>query len=212
MPVRTDRGRVVVYRKVWGWPLRSPRNLAVTVIVAVVFGVGIALFAAAVGATSATRPAVGAAASTPVPTATSSPATSDTSSTSGPAAPSSTPSAPSRTVTPPAPETAATGTDRATIVAREFMTRWVNHLPGMSSDQWVAQLTPYVVPEFVVLLESVDPTNIPATAVTGDPIVTAESSSVVEVDVPTNGGVVHLVLLAQPDQTWLVRSYDLAAS
>jgi hypothetical protein len=89
------------------------------------------------------------------------------------------------------------------------MARWVNHPAGMTSTEWAGQLTPFVVPEFVVELESVDPANIPATRVVGPPTVTAASPTIVEVDVPTDGGVLHLVVLAQPGRTWLVRSYDL---
>src|SRR2546430_11721460 len=43
MPVRTDRGRAVIYRRIWGWPLRSPRRLALAAVVAAVAGLGIAL-------------------------------------------------------------------------------------------------------------------------------------------------------------------------
>src|SRR5699024_5037019 len=33
MPIRTNRGRAAVYRRLWGAPMRSPRHLAVTVVV-----------------------------------------------------------------------------------------------------------------------------------------------------------------------------------
>ncbi len=36
MPVRTRRGRAAVYRKFWGWPLRSITHLAITSIVMVI--------------------------------------------------------------------------------------------------------------------------------------------------------------------------------
>ena len=32
MPIRTNRGRAAVYRRLWGWPLRSPRHLVVALI------------------------------------------------------------------------------------------------------------------------------------------------------------------------------------
>src|ERR1700742_4373259 len=43
MPIRTNRGRAAVYRKLWGWPMRSPRHLVVLLVVvgAVVLTVGI---------------------------------------------------------------------------------------------------------------------------------------------------------------------------
>ena len=33
MPIRTNRGRVAVYRKLWGWPMRSPQHLIATALV-----------------------------------------------------------------------------------------------------------------------------------------------------------------------------------
>ena len=36
MPIRTNRGRAAVYRRLWGWPLRSPRHLAASIIIFVV--------------------------------------------------------------------------------------------------------------------------------------------------------------------------------
>ena len=33
MPIRTNRGRAAVYRRLWGWPLRSPRHLIGLVVV-----------------------------------------------------------------------------------------------------------------------------------------------------------------------------------
>ena len=41
MPIRTHRGRAAVYRKFWGWPVRSPAHLTGTVLAAVVIAVGV---------------------------------------------------------------------------------------------------------------------------------------------------------------------------
>lgn len=41
MPIRTNRGRAAVYRRVWGWPLRSPRHLAATLGVVAVLAAGL---------------------------------------------------------------------------------------------------------------------------------------------------------------------------
>src|SRR5882757_9213623 len=45
MPIRTNRGRAAVYRRLWGWPLRSPKHLASALIVlaVLVIGLGVAL-------------------------------------------------------------------------------------------------------------------------------------------------------------------------
>lgn len=99
----------------------------------------------------------------------------------------------------------------AAQTARAFTTYWVTHPPGMTGQQWAAQLAPFVVPEYLATLQSVDPSTIPATAVTGDPTIRTASAAVTEATVPTNAGALHLVLLTQPDGTWRVRSYDQAA-
>lgn len=216
MPVRTARGRAAVYRKVWGWPLRSPRHLVATVAALAVLGTGVAAAAAAVRPEPA-RPAAGPGSSSAPTWSTPTTTTSPTSSAST-VEPSSTPADPgpsADSTTAPAapvqPSHVPDATEQALVVAREFMARWVNHPAGMTSQQWAAQLAQYVIPEYRVVLESVDPANIPATRVTGAPVPTTATASVVEADVPTDGGVVHLVVLLQPDRTWLVRSYDLAS-
>src|SRR3979411_1474232 len=45
MPIRTNRGRAAVYRRLWGWPLRSPKHLVTTLIVlaVVITALGIVL-------------------------------------------------------------------------------------------------------------------------------------------------------------------------
>jgi hypothetical protein len=184
--------------------------VATTAVAVAVVGGGLTAAVAAVqpdpapmaAATSTTRPAD----TTLVPITTTS-VPEMTSTTTTWATTSSTPPVTSSPSTPSTTE--VDGTAQAVIVAREFMARWVTHPTGMTSKEWVTQLTPFVIPEFVVELESVDPANIPATRVTGMLAVTAESPSIVEVNVPTDGGVLHLVVLAQPDGTWRVRSYDL---
>jgi hypothetical protein len=52
MPIRTNRGRAAVYRKLWAWPLRSPRHLAMAAFALAVLA--IALCSAAVPAVVAT--------------------------------------------------------------------------------------------------------------------------------------------------------------
>jgi len=40
LPIRTHRGRAAVYRMFWGWPVRSPKHLAATVLALVVITIG----------------------------------------------------------------------------------------------------------------------------------------------------------------------------
>ena len=41
MPIRTHRGRTAVYRRFWGWPVRSPKHLAGTLLALVAIGLGL---------------------------------------------------------------------------------------------------------------------------------------------------------------------------
>src|SRR5215470_16242342 len=43
MPIRTNRGRAAVYRRLWGFPLRSPRHLAGTAIAVAVLIIAIGI-------------------------------------------------------------------------------------------------------------------------------------------------------------------------
>jgi hypothetical protein len=211
MPIRTDRGRAVIYRRIWGWPLRSPRRLALAAVVAAVAAVGIALLTS-VGSSHDPRPAperTGAPAQQ-IPVGGLSPTQRrpppPTSARAGPVA------ATSAAPTPVSPPSTVAASSDATQTARTFAERWVTHPPGTTSQHWAAQLAPLVVPEYLATLESVDPSGIPANRVTGDPTVHPSSPTVAEATVPTDAGALRLVLLGQPDGTWRVRSYDRAAS
>src|SRR5262245_30959114 len=56
MPIRTDRERAVLYRRFWGWPLRSPQHLTLTTVLAAAAAIGIALLTS-LGAQRDPRPA-----------------------------------------------------------------------------------------------------------------------------------------------------------
>jgi hypothetical protein len=211
MPIRTDRGRAVIYRRIWGWPLRSPRRLTLAVLLAAVAGLGIALLTSLDGSRDP-RPA---------PDRTGAPAQQTTVGSPSPTPRRPSPSTPARpgpvaatsaAPTPVSPPSTVGGSNDATQVARAFAAWWVTHPPGTTSQQWAAQLAPFVVPEYLATLESIDPSTIPASAVTGPPTVHPTSPTVAEATVPTDAGALRLVLLAQPDGTWRVRSYGRAGS
>jgi hypothetical protein len=200
MPIRTNRGRAVVYRRLWAWPLRSPRHLAITVLVlavlATIVGVLMPDNARSVSAhLSTTQPT-----STVSPSPTSSPG--QTSRSAQPTTPRT--SLPAVTTTPPS---SAPPAPEAVNVANAWARAWVNHPPGMTNDDWVAQLAPLTTEEFIPQLRSVDPENIPSTAVTGPPTPTSSTARVVELDVPTDAAVLHLTLIATPEG-WRVSAYN----
>lgn len=200
MPIRTNRGRAVVYRRLWAWPLRSPRHLAVAALV-------LAVVATVVGFLMPDNPSPISAQLSTQPTSTMSP-----SSTSSRAQTSRSTAAPTTSkASPPAvattPPSSAPPAPEAINVANAWARAWVNHPPGMTNEDWVAQLAPLTTDEFIPQLHTVDPANIPSTAVTGPPTPTSSTARAVELDIPTDGAVLHLTLIATPEG-WRVSAYN----
>jgi hypothetical protein len=203
MPIRTNRGRAAVYRRLWGWPLRSSRHLIVTLI-------GVALIAIAVGVIAAHVHG----AARPAPSDTlqtgSTPTTSAvTTGTSTSSAPSTSPAALTRLAGPPQTPVSAAPAPAAIDVIKTWGKAWVNHPVGMTTTQWLAQLAPYTTQEFLPEMNSVDVANIAATSVTGPPTVTKSYTDSVEALLPTNAGQLDITAINTP-QGWLVASYTAA--
>ncbi len=202
MPIRTTRGRAAAYRSVWQWPLRSPARLAVTaaVIVAVAALVGVA--AAAAGGT---RPGPVAAAPTsaravPYPsTFASGPATS-----------------PAPTVLPPVPVLAPTTLPvsqapvAALDVAGRWTAAWVRPPAGTPAATWLNGLRATTTDEYLGVLGGVDPSNVPATKVTGAPKAVQVAPRSVLVDVPTDALTLVVTVVDTESGGWKVSGYDRA--
>ena len=201
MPIRTNRGRAAVYRRLWGWPLRSGRHLVVTLIGVVIVAVVIGIVAARLHGT--TKPiATGSAA---FGATSSDTATSSTGGTTG-GTPSTTTAPVTRLTTPPETPVSAPPAPAALDVIQTWGKLWVNHPVGMTNQQWVAQLAPYSTPDLPPQMTSVNLANINATQVTGPPTATKSFTSSVEALLPTNAGKLDIVAIATP-QGWLVSSY-----
>ncbi|MGH3786297.1 MAG: hypothetical protein ACRDRG_07010 [Pseudonocardiaceae bacterium] len=196
MPIRTHRGRAAVYRKFWGWPVRSPRHLAGTLValIAIAFGLGQALpdnrgaKAPAVPAKSTER----AAGSNQFAQA-ARPPTAEPGIGPKPAVP-----------FPSTPAPAA-----ALSVAQSWVRAFLTTPRGITSARWIEQLRPYTTEELLPELRSVDPANVPAAQINGEPRTVSSSASSVEVDVPTTAAVVRLLLVATP-AGWRVAGYERA--
>lgn len=213
MPIRTNRGRAAVYRRLWGWPMRSPRHLIVSLLVvaAVVIAVGLIvprLTGSDDSPSAAQQDNLGGSSAPAAPTDGASPG--PTGAGQPPAAqPGSSSALPTRlpepTLTPtsgPAPPEAL---DTATLWGKAF----VNHPPGTTNEQWLAGLRPYTTEERIAVMSSVDPANVPATEVTGPVVTVANYVSSVTVALPTNGGTVTLSIILTP-QGWRVAEYEQA--
>lgn len=193
MPIRTNRGRAAVYRKLWGWPLRSPVHLLTTALVVALIAVGVAFaLPEGQGSTGAEAPRGAAAPTRTTDAATTTPSTATTRLT----APQETP-----TSAPPAPE--------ALRVAENWASAWVNTPAGVTTETWVKGLAPYTTDEYLPVMNSVDPRNVPASRVTGEPRAKASYTSSVQVLVPTDGGELELSLIRTPIG-WRVAGYNQA--
>jgi hypothetical protein len=194
VPIRTNRGRAAVYRRLWGWPLRSPRHLATVVLFLLAIGMFLGyILPKIIGGSSAAAPAPGPSTSA-VPTATST-------------AP---PSQGATGIVPPPSSTSVTQTRqspsenktpaRAEPAALDTATRWakafVNH-DNVTAAQWLDGLRPYTTDEYLATnLAKIDPKAVPQNRVTGDPASTPDSyTSSVTVDVPTDSKKLRLTLI-----------------
>ncbi|HET6504018.1 MAG TPA: hypothetical protein VFG87_24995 [Amycolatopsis sp.] len=201
MPIRTNRGRAAVYRRVWGFPLRSPRHLlgsaiAVAVLI-IVIGVAVPKVlgrpggsspapAGALGATSSSAQSAPGNDSTTVPFST-------------------------RLTAPLLEPTSAAPDPAALNVAKLWAQAWVNHPAGITNAQWLDGLRPYTTQEFLTAsMSTVDPQNIPASQVTGDPVVTSSYTSSVQVVIPTDGPKLSITV-SKTDAGWRVSDYDQAS-
>jgi hypothetical protein len=199
MPIRTNRGRAAVYRRLWGWPLRSPRHLMGTLV----------FLAILVTALGIVLPKV-----VGKPQAKASPSTGTTTSVTatppGVAAPVPTSNLPTRLSTPLATPTSAAPNSDAIRVAKEWATAWVNHPAGITSEQWLAKLKPFTTEEYLPVMASVDPANVPATKVTGEPQVGTSYTSSLQLTIPTDGPKLSITVV-NTNAGWRVADYDQAS-
>lgn len=199
MPIRTTRGRAGAYRGMWQWPLRSPARLALTVaaVVAVGVGVGVGAPAAGGGADRAGLPEL-------PPRPSSRVVAPRTPEVGGPGTPAS-------TALPPAPQTTTAPLSEAPtaalVVASRWATAWVRPPEGTTAEEWREGLRATTTQEYLGVLGSVDPTNIPSTVVTGQPRPVLVSDGSVQAEVPTDA-VTLLVLVVETETGWRVAGYD----
>ena len=206
MPIRTNRGRAAVYRRLWAWPLRSPRHLVGAIVIVIVVVIAIAVGINRIHHTSAPSAASPAGATT---AQTSAAPTSSTSVNTNAPPPVNSNEPSTRLSTPPESPVSAPPAPAALQVVQEWGDAWVNHPVTMSNQQWLAQLQPYTEPEILAQLATVNLANIPATQVTGPATaITSYTSSVVAL-LPTNGGNLQITVVSTP-QGWLVSDYTNA--
>jgi hypothetical protein len=97
----------------------------------------------------------------------------------------------------------------ALSVAARWSAAWVDHPKGITSQQWVDGLRPFTTDEYLGVLTGVDPANVPATSVVGEPRAVRVAARSVQVDVPTNTLTLRVLVVATEDG-WRVAGYEKA--
>lgn len=196
MPIRTHRGRAAVYRRLWGWPLRSPKHLigALLVVAAVATAIGFMLPEAPPARVYRDN-------ATAAEQENARRESEDSSATSAEEA------APPTFSVPQTPPAAAPPNPEGLAVAEKWAKEWANHPPGTPREQWLGRLKPHTTEEFLPVMESVDPANVPATALTGPPAPLESTATSMDVRLPTNAGDLTILVISTP-QGWRVAGYD----
>ncbi|MDD7940728.1 hypothetical protein PHK61_20085 [Actinomycetospora lutea] len=193
MPIRTRRGRAAAYRAVWEWPLHSPARLFLVVVVVIAIAVGLSyLGGAGDGPGAGSGRALGPSTSAP-----------DTA-TAAPGRPTITELRPQSLPLSAAPPVAL-------AVAQRWTQAWATHPPGTTPAQWSAGLAPYTTDEYLAVLSSVDPANVPGSRVTGPPQAVDVRPEAVRVQVPTDAVRLELLLVQVGPGDWRVSGYDRAS-
>lgn len=203
MPIRTNRGRAAVYRRLWGWPMRSPRHLAVVVFVVAVLVIAIGITVPQL--TGSNRPGSGAAAESSDNTTSSAPSTPGTTNTPGVTGSAS--DLPTRITSVPSAPEPAPADPAALDVADSWGRAWVDHPDGVSNEEWLADLRPFTTEEQLTEMATVEPGNIGATKVTGEPEPVESFTSSVKVKLPTDDGDLLITVIDTPDG-WRVAFYE----
>ncbi|MET7422292.1 hypothetical protein [Dactylosporangium sp. NPDC005555] len=100
----------------------------------------------------------------------------------------------------PAPSLSKGAADVSTVATR-FADAWLRK-PGVSGEQWRAGLKPDASGDLMEALAETDPSDVPATTITGQPTLKEEGQAV-EAKLPADGGtiVLHLEIIGG---RWLV--------
>jgi hypothetical protein len=203
VPIRSPHGRAAAYRSLWQWPLRSPARLAFTTVVVLVVGAAVSFGIGYVSGGGGAQPGRDGPAGSSV-------STTPRSGTSG-----RPPVTPTPTALPPVPDLQPTtlpvsrAPSEALEVAARWAGAWVRPPDGTSAQEWLDGLRATTTDEYLGVLSGVDPQNIPATRVTGEPRAVQVAPRSVQVQVPTDA-LTLLVLVTDTESGWRVAGYDRA--
>jgi hypothetical protein len=214
MPIRTNRGRAAVYRRLWGWPLRSPRHLIGLVVFVLVLVLFLSTVLPQVTGGSASTQNTGAGA--PVTTSQTTTSTTPTQGAPGvvpPPAGGSGTTTRSATLTetrqsPTEQLTPSRADPKALDVALQWAEAFVNHPDGISAQDWLNPMRELTTEEyFATRLSTIDPKAVTAARIRGGPVATAESyTSSVTVEIPTDAKKLRMTLI-KTGEGWRVNEH-----
>jgi hypothetical protein len=107
----------------------------------------------------------------------------------------------------PSPLPLSAAPDEAVEVAARWAAAWIRPRAGTTDQEWLEGLRATTTDEYLGVLSGVDPSNIPATRVTGEPRPVRVAASSVQVRVPTDR-LTLLVLVVETEDGWRVAGYD----
>ena len=125
-------------------------------------------------------------------------------------------SSPVPTALPPVPELVPTtlplsqAPAAALQVAGRWAAAWDRPPAGTTQQQWLDGLRASTTDEYLGILNSVDPSNIPATRVTGTPVAIRVSPRSVQVQVPTDTLTLLVTVVVSDAGDWRVSDSDRA--
>ncbi len=153
MPIRTNRGRTAVYRRLWGWPLRSPRHLVASIV-----GVVVVVTTISVVIPNAIKPRPSGTAGT-----TSTVSTGGSGGNQVGVLPTVTSSAlPTKAPPPTAAPSSAPVNANAQAVADMWVDAFSRFEPGKTTkEKWLDGLKPHTSEELFPRLSSIEPANVP---------------------------------------------------
>lgn len=198
MPIRTNRGRAAVYRRLWGWPLRSPRHLVASIV-----GVTVLVTTISVVIPNAIKPRQGGGTAG----TTSTVVTGGSGGNQVGVLPTATSTAlPTKAPSPTAAPTSAPVNPNAQLVADMWVDAFSAYQPGKTTkEQWLAGLEEYTSNEVFPRLASVDPVNVPV--VIDQPVKAIKSSTKsAEFEAPLEEGKL-IVTVAELPEGWVVTKW-----
>lgn len=91
-------------------------------------------------------------------------------------------------------------------VAVSFAQAWIAH-QGVTATQWHTAVARYATDDLSEKLRGVDPAQVPADRITGDPSVITQAGSYVDVRIPVDSGILDLRVITVSGR-WLVDGVD----